>query len=1066
MGSVPETVVGQRIDCPKCKEPFEVPVSISPIFDELESLAGVPPRSSESPRSKSIKPGAMSGRNLTVLLTVLGVVGLLISVTYDSSPQVAKATSDLPQPAPAPSKLAELPKDGWAFSRVVVFSPVGKNSTVCLQSAAEPNENPAFISFDGCRSLLAREIVRQAFLIAARDGLGLSTRDGTIGDPDEPPGGRLVAEVGSSLLPGRSVLTLKLGQAAPTRLLDEELPRRYVNHLWLLDKVEPFSRGKYAEILKDLGVVGSPKPPRTETAEDPAIEANLACLSVFGQLAAIRAIHEEMRQGGESPQLLGELVRGYGILSLLTDRFWHPSHQAYMARSLLYAQRLRALDQKSPRGLWHKACAEALAGYPKAALDDIAEGDRLASAMKKDNSGAVPTRPGWVRLIVAYCENRAEDLVVPGIDPQAPLASLLGFLSIEDTSADALIIGTGRVALEANPECTRINDVICDRGGVSVNHWSSELGLATLTKAIPARLRAIPKLPAAAEVALGQSDEASLIRAMITAAAPGEDSGEPSWAALGMMVRETRFVQVWRRLMFLRNMLGVPRDEFLQEARPLIAVHPYRNYLESYAFEQNLNRDEIAELLRTLDIQDPEEPAFPMIEEIFMKDNVRMNKLFKQLTAHYDYTARDMTRRSLSKAYLHGDPQPVDLLKLSPDSPSALARLIRNQWKKAEPQAGEWEKSHSRHPEVLAELAKRYAGLNRPEDSIRCLKAYLLLSPDRWAYEMLANLYLAKGDKVTWKSTLDEALTKPDTNLDHMVYRVTIARQLMREGHWKEAQPYAEDAAESWAAQGIYCAVLCDEGLKDWKGAETWLRRLVERYPGSYWSEWLLWCARTGQGDIQQAEQAAVQVIRQLGSPPPISRIPSVGNYLIWSGKTREALGAHRQYYDQTHDLLYGMSVVVLADQSKDVVLRDAMLASLLNVPKTSEPLPPRLKKGEKPQPQTKTKQPRIMTKMQVAIIYLAEPLKPWLAGTVPIPDLVAVDEAIEPLLPPDQGSIEYFVGCLLKNHGRLDDAALYFGRAARGRETDPWFRVLAIRELRLLGVKLSNDDIAAPIRP
>src|SRR5206468_2510057 len=38
-------------------------------------------------------------------------------------------------------------------------------------------------------ALLLRELVRQAFLLAARDGLGLSTRDGTLGEdpPDDLP---------------------------------------------------------------------------------------------------------------------------------------------------------------------------------------------------------------------------------------------------------------------------------------------------------------------------------------------------------------------------------------------------------------------------------------------------------------------------------------------------------------------------------------------------------------------------------------------------------------------------------------------------------------------------------------------------------------------------------------------------------------------------------------------------------------------------------------------------------------------------------------------------------------
>src|SRR5207248_21256 len=131
---------------------------------------------------------------------------------------------------------------------------------------------------------------------------------------------------------------------------------------------------------------------------------------------------------------------------------------------------------KSPTGPWHKAFAEALAGYPKVALVDLAEGDRRASAMK-DSTVPAPARPGWARLVDAFCRYRADELVVPETDRWAGLASLLQFVAMENSTAVALILETGRSTLERNPECTRINDVVCDRGGVTVNHWATELGL-------------------------------------------------------------------------------------------------------------------------------------------------------------------------------------------------------------------------------------------------------------------------------------------------------------------------------------------------------------------------------------------------------------------------------------------------------------------------------------------------------------------------------------------------------------------------------------------------------------
>ena len=64
------------------------------------------------------------------------------------------------------------------------------------------------------------------------------------------------------------------------------------------------------------------------------------------------------------------------------------------------------------------------------------------------------------------------------------------------------------------------------------------------------------------------------------------DTGEPSWAALGLMVRETSFVQVWSRIFFEWAMLGVSPDESLQELRPLYVDHRFGEYLDMYSWDE------------------------------------------------------------------------------------------------------------------------------------------------------------------------------------------------------------------------------------------------------------------------------------------------------------------------------------------------------------------------------------------------------------------------------------------------------------------------------------------------
>ena len=89
--------------------------------------------------------------------------------------------------------------------------------------------------------------------------------------------------------------------------------------------------------------------------------------------------------------------------------------------------------------------------------------------------------------------------------------------------------------------------------------------------AIPERVRDFLNRPAGGEPALYEAFEKS--------GAPGDDHGEPSWGAMGHLLRETRFVQVYNRLRFMRYDWAVPVDEFWNEthavrSRPPILSRP------------------------------------------------------------------------------------------------------------------------------------------------------------------------------------------------------------------------------------------------------------------------------------------------------------------------------------------------------------------------------------------------------------------------------------------------------------------------------------------------------------
>ena len=77
----------------------------------------------------------------------------------------------------------------------------------------------------------------------------------------------------------------------------------------------------------------------------------------------------------------------------------------------------------------------------------------------------------------------------------------------------------------------------------------------------------------------------------------------------------------------------------------------------------------------------------------------------------------------------------------------------------------------------------------------------------------------------------------------------------MKKNEFEKAEPFAEAAADSWAAWAMEAAIECEEGLGHWEQAEGWVKREQQRYGPA--TRWLRWCERTGHGDLEAARSAA-----------------------------------------------------------------------------------------------------------------------------------------------------------------------------------------------------------------
>ena len=226
---------------------------------------------------------------------------------------------------------------------------------------------------------LARELVRQAFLIAAREECGLRTFDVTL--QEEIPESTSLHVVPFDL--SCSVSRVKKGfdvHYTLSRLNGKEIekldewtfltdvfsPKMVID---LADLAERMSREKFKSVLKEQGFE---KPASRGSAGVPGeAKDRLWEWNEIAVLGALRRIHAEIRAKGESPELLGGLVVGYANLGSLTASYLSPAQKVFSARALLYAERMVHESKESDWALWHRAYARALVGLHNAGRSDV-----------------------------------------------------------------------------------------------------------------------------------------------------------------------------------------------------------------------------------------------------------------------------------------------------------------------------------------------------------------------------------------------------------------------------------------------------------------------------------------------------------------------------------------------------------------------------------------------------------------------------------------------------------------------------------------------------------------------
>lgn len=932
-----------------------------------------------------------------------------------TTPQMTPAPAGVPGDLdPAPTKLAgTLAPAPDGLADVVYLLPDGADRP----GVADP---------------LARELARQAMVLAAREEFGLRVGDASLGEPAPArlPADRHLRVRGPDMVsaqPNNWQVT-----AGPTgseqNLWESNGPLRPLGTY--LDRpedavatAERHSRGRLKECLAAARFEA--RPGRRSDAPVPAeVEKLLGEMRETSQFAAVRRLHREVRDKGESDALTAALARGYAHLALLTEFRWSPAPTAFKARALLHAQRLVARSPDSAAARWTRSYAAALAGLHRLALDDLAAAGKLGAADPK----AAP--PPWLDALDAYLHFDLGRLAAARARSDTPLARLLEYLAAEQPLTPSATIRAGRVYLADDPECYRVHDGQCRVRGVAHLHTATLAGLEAFAATMPDRVRQVPDLPGPAAAVLAGADpaEADLYAALRAAGDPASDRGEPTWAALAALVQDIRFTLSCHRLFFMGHDWAVPTGDAARELLPPLAGHPLRPLVENFTLDPRRDAAGVRRALLAAPANGLDVRAIGYYFRLRQVDPAAAGAWYGRALVNTTFAYReqanrlalrdhsdDQARRLTGRYQSDDDSRRVEaqvLQRVSPHAPLAAVGAVAP-GPDAAARLSEVEKAFPGHAVVMRDLGRRHLADGRAADAVRCLERWIELSPDGQAYFDLADAYRADGDMDKWRKTLEASLEREDAGLDHARARVALADWHMARGEYDKAEPYATAAAETYAGWALLCAARCQEGLGKWDEAERIYRATAERYENTA-LEWYFASRLTGKMDPAAAGTAARDFVASLRGGVPPDDAFRVGRYYLLTGRPKEAREQLAKAAELWPTPYGGLFAALLADAAGDAAARDKALEAALS--------------ADRGGPDEKA---------------TAGTIRAW--ATQPgAPDAAAVEGVLGGRPPGLRADTEFFAGWLLANRGEKERARVHWERCVESAAGTRWLKTHA----------------------
>jgi len=866
-----------------------------------------------------------------------------------------------------------------AFSVVFAFAPLGAEETVDSAPQALYLQTNFVKDFPEKRqsNLLGRELIRQAILLAAREELGIQTFDQTLGET--PPENAQVTYLSlreKKRSKGRWQVTLfaRRGKEKDSKwktVWRNNYQFKKAKHALYADmvpKLENDTRGKLLQVLLDAGFkkrTSGGEPTRStekEPIENTRLEAMLGKIDFIAQFGAIRSTHQEIATSGETPALLGILVRGYANLGFLTRHQYNATSQALTARSWLYAHRLLAANKKPGHALWHRAYAWALGGTLHYGLTDLKqlETEQRENSQRGYSSEAT-ARPLWTNLIEPYClsDRAAMQKVGEQNEVLKPWATRLWFDLTCTYQHDTWTYHAGSEVLQATPTAYGVYAEMARSGaGLATGRAGAFQAPLAFGEHFPASLDGMPGMPKEVRAFLPtNSFKRFLLRAIFRDPDPNDSfsaattfiaqrlrdeskksvSGEPSWSALAYLLEEEQFIQVANDLGVSTNATEHSLTDAVDSVYPLVKKHRYAAYIDSFRYNKRHEIQEIEKALSEMSIEDPRGNMRRMFRRIWSVGEIGERGIGNRAWRN---RARDFTMRGLLDYYFASPSKWKELREVtSPSNVEAFNRIVPYSDVRIrfsvncarEPTLNLlkiWQAGLSEDATAYTILGKRFLALEDAQRATQCFEESLKILPTLESAKNLANLHWNQ-DFEKWEQAYLKFLESESLGLQHGHAHEALAYGYSRYGLWPAAAEQAELAAGTGSAWGLRVASYTSEGLAEWEESENRIRDMSESYPSTSGNRWYFWCRRTGRGDVEDAFDLAEKHFSAKRTMQNRNEEVWLGVFRLLEGDKPGALDAYHKAQNFGPTFTCTLMIAQLARQLADEKMREKVLLEM-----------------------------------------------------------------------------------------------------------------------------------------